>query len=219
MEVIFDFDGTLVTGCGYPFSWLVELARSHGYRGSEEAARSALHGCTDFDVAQCLGIEDRQAEFTAKLLQENRRRLRHARWDPNLQRVLEGLAEAHVLHVLSNRDQESLEEGLARLGFRHLFAQCIGSTPDIEGKPASSLFRRLCSKAPVSPEMAVYIGDKALDSEFSDRAGIAFLPACWYWDSLLGYERSCSHLQDLPACLGEADILASERVTQNAVAR
>lgn len=198
MDVILDFDGTLVTDCGYSLSWLVELARSHGYRGNEEDARLVLHGCTDFDIALRLRLKDRRDEFTAELLRENRRSLHHARWDPDLRPILEGLADRHVLHVLSNRDQQSLEEGLLRLECRHLFDQCVGSAPGIDGKPASQLFRRLCSKAPVSPESAVYVGDKAIDREFSARIGIAFLAACWYRDSPRGTKSRAAICETFP---------------------
>lgn len=201
MEVVLDFDGTLADRCGYSFSWLLALLRSHGYLGTAEDVRAAMECCTDFDAASRLGIKDRPEELTQKLLLENRRSLEHAVWNNALRPVLCELAGAHVLHVVSNRDQESLEEGLTLIGCRDLFGSCVGSTPDILGKPSTALFRRLRSEAPPTSACGVYIGDQLIDREFARKAGLEFIAACWYRDTLEDDDACCISLEALPAQL------------------
>lgn len=215
MELFFDFDGTLAEGGCYSFEWLYRLARLHGYRGSEAEARAALRWCTDFEVAERLAIPRRSEEFTWSLLEQNRHRLAHAWWHSTLRRVLRELAGRNVLHVLSNRDQMSLEQGLVRIGCRDLFRSCIGTSPGVPGKPATDLYWKLRPDALRSTQAEVYIGDKETDREFSRRVGLGFVAACWYRPTLVEDRASCASLEQLPARLrkiresGPRELIAS----------
>jgi len=213
LEIIFDFDGTLAEGGSYSFGWLFELARRHGYRQGATKARAALSSCTDFEVVERLEIRDRPEELTRSLLEKSWRSLDDVWWDPALRRVLEELAETHVLHVLSNRDQESLEDGLVRIGCRNLFNCCVGSSSGLEGKPSTTLYQRLRNATTVPVERGVYIGDKESDHEFAQRAGLGFLAACWYRATLLDHSASCVSVDRLPHMLRQDRHFWQDRLT------
>ncbi len=201
MEIFLDFDGTLAEGCCYPFSWLVQLAREYGYRGSEDEFLAATGECTDFEIAERIGINRKAREFTDRVLEANAKGLDKAYIHPNLVPVLEQLASEHILHVLSNRDQLTLEAGLSMLGLVHLFSSCTGAVEGIRGKPEIDLYEQFRTMSPARSRPETYVGDKPADRVFSQRAGLLFVGACWHRDALLQDADACDSPVALPAAL------------------
>lgn len=177
VAVLFDFDGTLLDS-----------------RPADEAAVEAL---LELDPAAAAG-----AELFWSLEGDPIERRIELAWPGRLAEILPLFAnvvptdlfpgveelvrtlhqQQMVLGVVSSRRRLPLVEGLRGTGIRSLFREVVGLEDVSRPKPDPEGLLLICHRLQVSPAQAVYIGDRAVDMEAAQAAGMLSWRAVWGQD-------------------------------------
>lgn len=197
--VIFDFDGTLADS--FPFFLRVfnQLADEHGFRrvGPEEIAQLRRSGARE--VMRQVGLPAWRLPLVARdfihLMRENRGSIPLFE---GVTAVVEELRNAGVqVGVVSSNSQDNVLPVLGEAARAVRYFECGAS---IFGKRPR--LKRICRRAGVDRDAAIYVGDQATDLEAARAEGIAFGAVAWGYadfDSLraLSPEETFARVPDL----------------------
>lgn len=98
---------------------------------------------------------------------------------PGAAELLEALhRRGMTVAIVSTKRRQVLEEVFAYQKLSHLVAFCVGGEDAPRYKPAPDAALLALSKAGVTAEEALFVGDTVIDAETAQRAGLDFAAVC-----------------------------------------
>lgn len=192
--VLFDFDGTLVdtlkdiafyadsvlTERGFPGCSLDEVRRGIGW-GVHELLKSLAPR-----IAEDAALHEETVLAFKSRYREGPVRSTDA--FPGVREMLKGPLSGLKKAVITNKPQDITEQILARLGLASHFEKVIGMHAGFIPKPDPESCLFVMKELGVPAEKTLFIGDSAIDSETSVRAGVDFGWVSYGYDTLNGHE-------------------------------
>jgi phosphoglycolate phosphatase len=173
---VFDLDGTLVDSIGDLVVAVNRLVAERGGRPlhQDEVVRMVGEGARllvarAFDASAILGD---QATSLARFLEIYDNVLPGTtRPYPGVPEMLESLAQAAPMAVLTNKPTDAATKILSMLGLDHFFTRIVGGDGPFDPKPSPDGLLRLAADAGADPASTWMIGDSTVDLRTAHAAG------------------------------------------------
>lgn len=192
--VIFDMDGTIVDSEDFIVWSFMEAGRLLSVELDPNRIRAAIGLPLESFIESTLSNLPRDVVYR---LIETRRAIARSHWRsmvrlfPDVIPALETLKSRGLkLAVASSSVTERIVEFLGYFGVLGYFDALSGVEPGVKGKPAPDVITRVLGRLGVSPDKAVYVGDRLVDCIAARSAGVEFI--------LIDRSNTWSNLGDCP---------------------
>lgn len=170
---IWDFDGTLYDT--YPImmdSIMASLQQDFSTKGDEEKIYYLLKSESSKAVAKAYNLTFEDFTEGFKLFEKfDPRRAKPFKGTQEVLETIQNLGGQNF--ILTHRTLASTQKMLEQDGLDHLIVEIIGSDQNFPRKPDPSALNYFLEKYNLDPKETVMIGDRKLDVEAGDNAGVA----------------------------------------------
>ena len=180
--LIFDFDGTLADTLGEGLKIYNDLAREHGYSGSDPEDVEELRNLDIKRLLSHLGIPKRKAPFhLVTAMHRLRERIRKLPLIEGVREVLPALRDrSEHMGILSSNLTENIETFLDAHNLREQFT-FISSIGKLSGKARH--LRAIARTFSLNPQEILYVGDEIRDLQAARRARVKAVAVTWGFNS------------------------------------
>lgn len=174
MSFIWDLDGTLIDSYPVLIGSLQKTLSGYGILQTEEelreyALRYSVRSYLEKTAAET-GIPFAQLKSRYSAL--TRERISGNRLMPGAKEALRDLQERGGVHFLYTHKGTSSFDILDMLGIRSFFRDIVTGADGFPRKPAPDAVRHLMERHGLRPENTWYVGDRKLDRDCAENAGI-----------------------------------------------
>lgn len=208
IDILFDFDGTLVNSLEAAFSAFERVGPEFGCESISRVQMERLRGLHALQVVKSLGVPlYRLPQLATRMRSEMRADLMETAPIEGMAETLDTLLRrGHRLGVLSSNARSSVRDYVRRHRLPGLDA-VVGGT-GLFGK-AGALRRQARSRG-IDPRELLYVGDELRDLEAARDAGVRFAAVAWGYTPLAclaaaAPDFQCRHPADLLGIAAQGD--------------
>lgn len=174
LAFIWDMDGTLVDSYPAIVPTVQELLAGIGVEVSREALHAEVIRTSVAELLQRVAEERGldPAAFKAAFNRMNDSRISEIRPIPHCRETLEELRKAGHRHFIYTHRGESCAAILAQTGLAPFFTEAVTALMGFPRKPQPAGILYLLEKYALDPARCYYVGDRSLDVEAAENAGI-----------------------------------------------
>lgn len=182
MNIVFDFDGTLVDSRALIVRLYNEMAAKHRFRIIGEHDLALLRTLSIHERIERLGVPPLQIpKLAIAAKQRYEQHIGALHIVPGMRDVIESLAaKGHRLSILSSNSSSNIRQFLKNNKIQGAFKEVV-SAKTLFGKHHS--IRKLLRQGGLSASQVVYVGDELRDIEACKKLAVPIIAVTWGYDA------------------------------------
>lgn len=174
VSVVFDLDGTLVDSYDAILEAIMEISDEYGLSFGREYVETFIKEKSSYEMAQliCKGSGSSFTDFKKTYSEKMKAKEHKIKLMPGADEMLKDLYEKDAGSYIYTHKGATTAALLKRLGIDRYFNEVITGNMGFKRKPDSEALEYLITKHGLNKKTVYYVGDRNLDVECAQNAGV-----------------------------------------------